>query len=179
MSATILAFPTRNDRDAALSAHLARVARLEAEDAADTAAIGPWFADVACAISGERYSMADTLEAKIIRRCLRELAGVTASVRVRRYSMASGLDLSTGTGERFTDAQAARIAAVFPFVAWAHDRRDDDGVIVSRWTVADGIYPHARADKSDLQSDYHSPGGFRVANAYLLQVSAIVSAVLR
>lgn len=136
--------------------------------------VGPWFADLEDVISGR---IPDTVEAKVIRRCLREIVGVTARVTVRRYSMASGLDLRPPKGrDGWADVEGARIAALFPGLAWASRHYDrDTGQHRDGWRVDDSAHPHAREDRSDSMSDYHCPGGFRVGPAFLLDVCRILA----
>lgn len=152
--------------------------RIEDEREADRRNIGPWFRDLTDAI-GERDGgggyVPDTIEAKVIRRAVREIAGVKIKVTVRRYSMASGLEFNG----RFSEDEAERINAIFPGIVTRYERRtsDDwnDPARVVTFEACGGLYPRAREDRSDLQSDYHAPGGFRVANAHLIAVSAILS----
>ena len=141
--------------------------------------VGPWFADLEDAIGprdGSYASVSDVVEAKVLRRALRELAGVKARVTVRRYSMASGLSLAPGAGSEWSERDAQAIARMFPGLAWETTRYDrETGENVTYTRVSDDAHPHKREDRSDLQSDYHDHGGFRVAPVYLLAVSAILS----
>lgn len=151
------------------------------EEAKDKARreIGPWFADLEDALgyrSGNYARVSDVVEAKVIRRALRELVGVKAGVGVRRYSMASGLNFGPPKGHNWTDAEAQAIASVFPSLAWPTTRYDrETGEHRDGWRVDDSCHPSKREDRSDGMADYYDPGGFRVANAYLIQVSAILS----
>ena len=152
--------------------------RIEEAKEQDRRNIGPWFADLEAAHApcdrnhGTGY-VPDTIEAKVIRRALRELAGVKVTVKVRRYSMASGLDF----GGDFTEDEAARVNAVFPGCAVSRNYRDfeTNQPGPTTWEACGSLHPRAREDQSDYRSDYHSPGGFRVANAYLIDVSRILS----
>ena len=152
--------------------------QIEEQKEADRREIGPWFRDLTDAI-GERDShggyVPDTIEAKVIRRAVREIAGVKIKVTVRRYSMASGLEFNG----RFSEDEAERINGIFPGIVTRYERRtsDDwsDPARVVTFEACGGLYPRAREDQSDLHSDYHAPGGFRVANAHLIAVSAILS----
>lgn len=162
-------------------ARRAEAVRLAAEESARLdCEVGPWFASLETVIAAHdpqvgRGYVPDTVETKVIRRCL-ALVGVKARVTVRRYSMASGLDLAPAKGNEWTDADGAAIASIFPLMAWPHRYYDrDTGEHRDGWRVDNSIHPRATEDRSDLQSDYHCPGGFRVAPAYLLAVSAILS----
>lgn len=155
--------------------------RVEEAKEAARREIGPWFADLEDAMAhhdravGRGY-VPDTVEAKVIRRALRELVGIKAGVGVRRYSMASGLNFGPPKGHEWTDAEAAAIASVFPSLAWPHRYYDrDTGEHRDGWRVDDSCHPSKREDRSDGMTDYYDPGGFRVANAHLLAVSAILS----
>lgn len=136
----------------------------------------PWFRDLEDGLTGGTGDrIPDTVEAKAIRRFLASV-GVKATVRVRRYSMASGLDFGPGYVGEWTDADAGVIARVFPGVAIRRSYYDHDtGENVERWSVDGSLYPHKRADASDLMSDYHDPGGFRVAPEYVLAASVLLS----
>lgn len=152
-------------------------ARLAAEESARVdREVGPWFRDIEDGLTGGTGDrLADTVEAKAIRRFLASV-GVKATVRVRRYSMASGLDFGPGYSGGWTDADAAAIARVFPGEASRRSYYDrETGEHSERWSVSSSLYPHKRADASDLQSDYHDPGGFRVAPEYVLALSVILS----
>lgn len=152
-------------------------ARLAAEESARVdREVGPWFRDVEDGLTGGTGDrIPDTVEAKVIRRFLASV-GVKATVRVRRYSMASGLDFGPGYAGEWTDADAEVIARVFPGEASRRSVYDrDTGENVERWSVSRSLYPHKRADASDLMSDYHDPGGFRVAPEYVLAVSLLLS----
>ena len=170
------AFVARCAEEPARRAEEAR--RIEEAKEADRRNIGPWFADLEAAHApcdrnhGTGY-VPDTIEAKVIRRALRELAGVKVTVKVRRYSMASGLDF----GGDFTEDEAARVNAVFPGCAVSRNYRDfeTNQPGPTTWEACGSLHPRAREDQSDHRSDYHSPGGFRVANAYLIDVSRILS----
>jgi hypothetical protein len=134
--------------------------------------VGPWFADVQAPIAGD---LRDVDQAKILRRCLRECVGVKASITVRRYSMASGLSLAPAGSDRWTDEEARRIASIFPGLAWPTSRYDrETGESREVWCVDSSMYPRAHEDRSDSMSDYHCPGGFRVAPAFLMDVSRII-----
>lgn len=144
--------------------------------------VGPWFADLEEAIGPREPAapfcrgVSDVVEAKVIRRALKELVGVSARVNVRRYSMASGLSFAPPKGRDWTDDEARRIASVFPSLAWPTTRYDrDTREHVDGWRVSDDAHPSKREDRSDGMTDYYDPGGFRVANAHLLAVSAILS----
>lgn len=157
------------EREAAALRAREEAARVERE-------VGPWFRDIEDGLTGGTGDrIPDTVEAKAIRRFLASV-GVRAAVRVRRYSMASGLDFGPGYAGEWTDTDAEIIARVFPGVASRRSHYDrETGENVDRWSVDGSIYPHKRADGSDLQSDYHDPGGFRVAPAYVLALSVILS----
>lgn len=173
------AFVARCAEEPARRAEEAR--RIEEAKEADRRNIGPWFADLEAAHApcdrnhGTGY-VSDTIEAKVIRRALRELAGVKVKVGVRRYSMASGLAF----GGRYSEEDAARVNAIFPGIIERREYRTNsndynDPAREVVWEGCSGLHPRAREDQSDYRSDYHSPGGFRVANAYLLDVSRILS----
>jgi hypothetical protein len=155
--------------------------RVKAEEAARMdREVGLYFADLEDAIGADNRDdsayVTDTMEAKVIRRALKELVGVSARVTVRRYSMASGLNFGPPKGHDWTDDEAARIASVFPGLAWpstVYDRQT--GESREGWRVDDSCHPSKRDDRSDGMTDYYDPGGFRVAPAYLLAVSAILS----
>ena len=156
----------------AARAAAAAVARAEEarQDAIDTAEIGPWYADLECLVTGDKYAdLPDTTQAKILRALLRE-AGVKARINVRRYSMASGLSLSPPSGSEWSDRDAEIVASVLPGVAYIREYRDG-----ARWCVDCSLYPRDRHDRSDLQSDYHAPGGFRVSLAWSARCAYLIS----
>jgi len=145
--------------------------RKEAEKAAEarraaeeTRKVGPWFADVmAEAVKeagwGESY-VPDTVEAAVVRKVLAKY-GIKASIKVRRYSMASGLDVS-----ELDEQDAKDAASIFPYTERA-------------FRFGTGIYPHKREDQSDPYTDYFDPGGFRVAPQYVPVVKQIAVEELR
>lgn len=121
----------------------------------DIASRTPWLADVISAV-GRPY---DAVQAKIIMRYLKN-HGVKASIRVRRYSMASGLDFNSARkddrGQRlpWTQDEAAAISRLLI----GQTRTRHDGTLA----VDDDIHPMAHEDRSDSRSDYYDPGGVRV-----------------
>lgn len=143
------------------------------EETAAARDVGPYYADLVERVvnlkGGSRdkrmsnYNLDDTTDAKILRQLLKEAVGVTASITVRRYSMATGMNFGPPKGHKWTEAEARKIAAVLPLQV--HDRTTHEG---EKWIdVGTSIYPHAKEDRSDFQSDYHSPGGPRIATAYV------------
>lgn len=152
-----------------MSAHLRLVTAAPEAPAEDV-----WFADLEAGLTGGAY-VRDTVQAKALRRCFRELAGVKASVTVKRYSMATGLDLRGPYGV-WTDDEAQRIATVFPSLVSTDGRFNEArGCYALVYRVADWIHPSRRDDGTDLQADHFDPGGFTVAAEHLLAVAAIVS----
>ena len=115
----------------------------------------PWLADVLSAVGKSR----DTTDAKILRRYLKN-HGISASITVRRYSMASGLDFKRAGGGEWTDDEARAIARLLiGQVRESSYRREGS---TSSYIVDDSIYPRKHQDRSDLMSDYYDPGGVRV-----------------
>lgn len=150
--------------------------RAEEERARVEREMGPWFTDVVGVVAGDRY-LGRPAFARIVRRALRELVGVKVSATCPNYSMARGVEIRPPKGsDGFTDDEAARIASVFPLMAWQRSRYDHEaGMHRDVWVVEDRIHPTAREDRSDGMSDYYDPGGFRIAPAHLLAVSAIIA----
>ncbi len=159
-------------RCAAEPAYRAAEAKRQAEESERVRReVGPWFADVMGVIAP---GIADTVQAKVLRRCLKELVGVSAKVTVRRYSMASGLNFGP-RADAWTDADRAAILSIFPMLAWQTTRYDRESGTSCPWIqVSDDAHPRAHEDKSDHQSDYFDNGGFRIAPEYLLEVSRIL-----
>lgn len=176
-------FPIASYRDAFIARRASRpvermeeARRAEEERERQDREIGPWFTDVVSVVAGDRYLGRPTF-ARIVRRALRELVGVKVSATCPNYSMARGVEIRPPKGsDGFTDSEAERIASVFPLVAWRRTRYDHEtGESREVWVVEDRIHPTAREDRSDGMTDYYDPGGFRIAPAHLLAVSAIIA----
>lgn len=103
---------------------------------------GPWFDTVARQEGNLGYVGAGWVLKGVLKK-----HGITVRTGQRHYSMASGIDF------HYDKSDQARINAIFPGLA-----------------RGGSAYPFATEDRSDSMSDYHSPGGFHVAPAYVEEV---------
>jgi hypothetical protein len=117
---------------------------------------GPWFADVAGEVGREAGGTLSYVGAGWVLKKVLAKHGVTVKTGQRHYSMASGMDFSHARED------AARINKVFPYLA---SERGNDSA-----------HPFAHEDRSDSMTDYYSPGGFRVAPAYVAEVKKAILA---
>jgi hypothetical protein len=122
-----------------------------------------WFATTPYRI----YS--DTYAARVLRKLATKL-GLPITFKVRRYSMASGMDLeSTRT---LTSQDRDAINAVFPGAVM--QRYMYDGT--QGYTLQNSFYLKEQEDRSDRMTDYHDPGGDRIARARVPDLEAMIRA---
>ncbi len=125
----------------------------ETEEADETRSIGPWFEKIEKELAPTgSYSLPDTVVAKVLRAWFTG-HGVPVSIKVRRYSMASGLDFGPKDprsygGAGFTSEQKARLAQLT-----AHLPPDTSGIL-----------DHNRTGSGD----------FRVHNAYVGELKRLL-----
>lgn len=127
------------------------------------AEFGPWYKKdkVARSLTTEPY-VSDTIEAAALRKWLAN-HGVKATIKVRRYSQASGFDWGgKGPGNQFTDAEVMQIGKMLrsiddwsPLSATTPGTREfkEHPNNANRWT---GILDHNRTGTGDLRvhADY-------------------------
>jgi len=109
----------------------------------------------------------DTFAGRVLRALFKHY-DLPLTVRVRRYSMASGMDLeATAQPTDYFEVEALvnRINAVLPGAARI-GRSDNAGEGQRAWVhLQHGLYLREHEDRSDYQTDYHDPGGDRIAAA--------------
>jgi predicted RNA methylase len=153
-----------------------REAERKAEEDRLASTGAPWLADLIKRVTVKEYgSSSDVAEAKALMRYLKA-HGINASIRVRRYSMASGLDFNPKKEVSWTQDEARTIGELL--VGQVREGLNREGTQKVLY-VSDDIYPSAREDRSDLMSDYHAPGGVRIPIQYAPQVTALIAEELK
>ena len=153
------------------------VAEKAARDARDAAARNQRTPYIATVMREADVPNDDVIAGRALRKLFRHL-GVPLTTSVRRYSMASGMNLAWTGPKLHGDLSAIRAAVqqindVLPGQASIGGEHTD-----APWlNLRESIYLYEREDASDWQTDYYSPGGTRIRRehvpalyAFLVQV---------
>ena len=153
-----------------------RKAERKAEEDRRASTGAPWLADLIQTVVGSKYgNSSDVAEARAIMRYLKSY-GINASITVRRYSMASGMDFNPKKGVHWTQEDARIIGELL--IGQVREGLNREGTQTTLY-VDNDFNPRAREDRSDPMSDYHAPGGVRIPIRYAPQVTALLAEELK